>query len=87
VPWPDLVEPLLAGLAAAEAGDDDRAISLYAEVLRRSPDHPVALLSLGLVRERQGRTAEARTLFERVVEVHREGESVKAARARLERLR
>jgi hypothetical protein len=87
VPWPDVVEPLLAGLAAAEAGDDDRAVGHYREVLRRSPDHPVALLSLGILREKQGKTAEARTLFERIVEVHREGETVQAARARLERLR
>jgi hypothetical protein len=87
VPWPDLVEPLLAGFAAAEAGDDDRAARHFHEVLRRFPDHPVALLSLGILREKEGKTAEARTLFERVLEVHREGETVRAARARLERLR
>jgi hypothetical protein len=87
VPWPDLVEPLLAGFAAAEAGDDDRAVRHFHEVLHRFPDHPVALLSLGILREKQGKTAEARTLFGRILEVHREGETVKAARARLERLR
>jgi tetratricopeptide (TPR) repeat protein len=87
VPWPDVVEPLLAGLAAAEAGDDERAVRHYREALRRFPDHPVALLSLGLLRERQGRAAEARTLFERILAVHPQGETVEAARARLERLR
>ena len=43
VPWPDVVEPLLAGLAAAEAGDDERAVRHYREALRRFPDHPLVI--------------------------------------------
>ncbi len=86
-PWPDVAESLLAGLRAAEAGDDDGAIRHYRDVLSRSPDHPVALLSLGLLRERRGERSEARALFQRILELYPEGATVDAARARLERLR
>jgi hypothetical protein len=83
----ELSSALLAGLSAAESGDEERAIGHYRTVLRLAPDHPVALLSLGILREKRGEISEARALFERLVAVYHEGELVRAAQARLERLR
>lgn len=86
-PGSDVTRALRAGLSAAEAGDEKRAIGHYGEVLALVPDHPAALLGLGILREKRGETAEARALFQRIVELYREGELVQAARARLDRLR
>jgi tetratricopeptide repeat protein len=86
-PGSDVTRALRAGLAAADAGDEKRAIGHYGEVLALVPDHPVALLGLGILREKRGETAEARALFQRIVELYREGDLVQAARARLDRLR
>ncbi len=86
-PIPELLTALVAGMSAAEAGDDERAVRHYREVLALMPDHPVALMSLGILQEKRGRTAEARALFERIVELYRNGDLVDEARGRLEHLR
>jgi hypothetical protein len=86
-PKPELLKALVAGLSAAEAGDEDRAIGHYREALALAPDHPVALLSLGILREKRGETSEARALFQRIVDLYRDGDLARAARTRLERLR
>src|SRR5262249_15260359 len=86
-PIPELLKELVAGLSAAEAGDDERAARHYREALAMMPDHPVALMSLGILQEKQGRIPEARELFERIVELYREGDMVERARGHLERLR
>jgi len=83
-PSPEVVEALTAALAAAEAGDEAEALRGYQRVLALAPDHPVALYSLGILRERRGESAEARALFERVVEVDPEGALARAARERLD---
>jgi hypothetical protein len=82
-PIPEVVTALVAGLSAVEAGDDERAVRHYREALAVVPDHPVALMSLGILQEKRGRTAEARALFERIVELYGEGELVDKARGRL----
>ena len=79
----EALEALTAALAAAEAGDEAEALREYERVLALAPDHPVALFSLGLLRERRGEPAEARALFERVVEVDPEGTLAREARERL----
>jgi hypothetical protein len=84
---PEILTALVAGLSAAEAGDDEGAIRHYRQVLALMPDHPVALLSLGILQEKRGRLAEARAAFQRIVELYREGELVEKARGRLEALR
>jgi len=84
---PEVVIALSTGLSAAEAGDDERAIRAYRQVLVLVPDHPVALLSLGILAEKRGQTSEARALFERIVELYREGDMVQSAKGRLEGLR
>lgn len=86
-PGSEVTQALRAGWSAAAAGDETRAIGHYREVLALVPDHPVALLGLGILREKRGETAEARALFQRIVELYREGDLVRAARARLDRLR
>ncbi len=82
-----LAEALAAGLAAFQAGDDDGAIRHYGEALMLLPDHPVALMGLGLLREKRGEIREARALFARIVELYREGEFGQAAQGRLDQLR
>ncbi len=82
-PIPEVVTALVAGLSAVEAGDDERAVRHYREALAVAPDHPVALMSLGILQEKRGRTAEARALFERIVELYGEGELVDKAKGRL----
>jgi tetratricopeptide (TPR) repeat protein len=82
-PLPEVLTALVAGLSAVEAGDDERAIRHYREALAVAPDHPVALMSLGILQAKRGRTAEARALFERIVELYREGDLVDKARGRL----
>jgi tetratricopeptide (TPR) repeat protein len=86
-PLPEVVRAVAAALAAAEAGDDDRAVVHYREALAAAPDHPVALLSLAFLHEKRGDPAAARALLERFVELYREGEMAEIARTRLERLR
>ncbi len=84
-PPPEVVEGLAAALRAVEAGDDASALRYYGRVLALDPDHPVALFSLGVLREKRGEVAEARALFERVVEVDPEGKLAGPARERLGR--
>ena len=84
---PEILTALVAGLSAAETGDDEGAIRHYRQVLTLMPDHPVALMSLGILQEKRGRVAEARAAFERIVELYGEGELVQRARGRLEALR
>jgi hypothetical protein len=86
-PIPELARALSAGLAAAQAGDDDRAIRHYGEALHLMPDHPVALMSLGILRAKRGEVTEARAMFQRIVDLYREGDVVQAARDRLQALR
>jgi len=86
-PFPELARALAAGLTAAQAGDDEGAIRHYREALTLMPDHPVALMSLGILSEKRGAIPEARAMFGRIVELYREGDFVQAAKARLERLR
>jgi tetratricopeptide (TPR) repeat protein len=86
-PLPEVARALSAGFWAAEAGDTERAMRHYREVLTLVPDHPIALMSLGLLQEQRGRTAEARALYERIVELYRAGDFVDKARGRLEHLR
>ena len=83
----ELWRALAAGFSAVQAGDDEGAIRHYREALVLMPDHPVALMSLAVLREKRGETAEARALFERIVELYQDGELVQTARGRLERLR
>jgi tetratricopeptide (TPR) repeat protein len=85
-PIPDVWRPLAAALAAAQAGNEEGAIRHYQEALRLVPDHPVALLSLGILREQRGELPEARALFQRMVDLYPEGDMVQAARKRLEKL-
>jgi hypothetical protein len=82
-PAPEVMTALNAAMSAVAAGDDERAVRHYREALRVAPDHPVALMSLGILQEKRGRTAEARALFERIVDLYREGEFVDKARDRL----
>jgi hypothetical protein len=85
-PMPDIWRALAAALAAAQAGDEEGAIGHYAEALRLVPDHPVALLSLGILREQRGELPQARAMFQRIVDLYAEGDMVKAARVRLDKL-
>jgi tetratricopeptide (TPR) repeat protein len=82
-PQPEVMTALAAALSAVAAGDDERAVRHYREALKVAPDHPVALMSLGILQEKRGRKAEARALFERIVDLYREGEFVDKARDRL----
>ncbi len=84
---PEVAVALATALSAAEAGDDERAMRAYRQILARVPDHPVALLSLGILAEKRGQTSEARALFERIVDLYREGDMVQSAKGRLEGLR
>jgi tetratricopeptide (TPR) repeat protein len=86
-PIPDVWRALAFALAAAQAGDEEGAIRHYGEALRLVPDHPVALLSLGILREQRGELPQARAIFQRIVDLYAEGDMVQAAKARLEKLR
>jgi len=81
----EVEEALAAALADVEAGDEAEALRQFERVLALDPDNPVALFSLGVLREQRGEAAAARALFERVVELDPEGALAGAARARLER--
>jgi tetratricopeptide (TPR) repeat protein len=74
-------------LAAVAAGDPDRALRRYQDVLGIEPDHPLALYSLAVLREQRGEHPEARALFERVAERAPQSELARQARERLTRLR
>jgi len=84
---PDVAEALSQALRAAEAGDDERAIGRYREVLALEPDHLVALFSLGVLQERRGEVVQARALFDRVRGLEPDSELARQARERLGRLR
>jgi tetratricopeptide (TPR) repeat protein len=85
-PIPDVWRALASALAAAQAGDEEGAIRHYGEALRLVPDHPVALLSLGILREQRGELPQARAIFQRIVDLYAEGDMVQAAKTRLEKL-
>ncbi len=65
------IDPMEAALADAYRGLSrlDEAVSEYERLLALNPRMPRALYGLGLVRERQGRAAEARRLYEAFLEV------------------
>ena len=84
---PEVRAALTAALSATEKGDDERAIGHFQDLLAMDPDHPAALLSLGLIRARRGEIREARLLFERVVTLSPDGALAGSARARLAQLR
>ncbi len=83
----DVLIALAQALGAAEAGDDEAAIRRYQEIMTFAPDHPVAVLSLAILREKQGQTAEARRLLMRLVDLAPDAEVARHAKARLDRLR
>lgn len=55
---------------AGEEQDQDRAAQLYEAVLRDNPYEPSSLVNLGILRARQGRTGEARRMWERALTVN-----------------
>ncbi len=55
---------------AAQEQDQDRAAELYEAVLRDNPYEPAALVNLGILRARNGRTAEARRMWERALAIN-----------------
>jgi len=59
------------GLAAAylDAGQAEAAAAEYAETVRLKPDYSAAYRGLGRALERAGRSAEARTAYEKGLEV------------------
>jgi tetratricopeptide (TPR) repeat protein len=77
-PW-SYKPPLALGAARLEAGELDAAWQSLAEAARRGDPHGRTIYNMGLVRERQGRDAEALALFERSLELPDE------AREKLER--
>jgi tetratricopeptide (TPR) repeat protein len=81
----ELRATLRVAIDASRAGDDDKAARRYREVLSVDPEHPVALLNLAIIREKQGDTAEARSLYGRVVELYPDSQLAASARARLGR--
>lgn len=84
-PAPEVVRALTSAMAAAEAGDVETAARWYHEVLSLEPDHPVALFSLGVLRETQGALTEARALYARLVELYPDTRLARDARGRLDR--
>ncbi len=62
-------EVVRQAVAAAQAGELDRADDLLSDALRQCPDHPELLAELAGLRFRQGRMAEAEVLVTRLVEV------------------
>jgi tetratricopeptide (TPR) repeat protein len=66
----ELDAPLRAALAMHEAGDFAGAERGYGAALLRDPDHPVALLYLGVLHHDHGRYEEAIRLIRRSIEAH-----------------
>jgi tetratricopeptide (TPR) repeat protein len=69
VPDPPARSFVELGVAYERLGRAAEAEALYADLLRRIPDHPDALWRLGVVRWGQGRHDEAAWLWERTVSV------------------
>jgi hypothetical protein len=75
----------LSGAAAAlQAGDDKWAVRQYRFVLAQDPDHPVALLHLGVILEKQGLRPEARRLYAKVVKLYPRTRLARDAQTRLD---
>ncbi|OQX20313.1 MAG: type II secretion system protein GspD [Desulfobulbaceae bacterium A2] len=55
------------GFARMQGEDFDGAGQFFLEALKLTPDNPYALLNLGVIRERQGKTEEAIRLYRRVL--------------------
>jgi tetratricopeptide (TPR) repeat protein len=60
------------GYQSLRNGDYDQAQSSFESVLRLDPDNPYALFNLGVLFQEQGRNADARQAFQRVVDLKAE---------------
>jgi hypothetical protein len=67
---PGIAEPLARARALAARADDAAAREAYLEVLRRDPDHLIALNELGNLALDGGFRSAARTAYERAVQCH-----------------
>ena len=59
-----------AGIKAVERDDLERASRHFLRILDRWPDEPTALANLGNLRRREGRTREARAIYQRYLRFH-----------------
>lgn len=64
-----MIERLLAGGAALEAGDLDAAERMYDQIVRSDPNNAIALVGLARVAHRRGRDDAARELAERALAI------------------
>lgn len=62
-------DALKRGLAAHVAGDNEKALDLYNDVLEADKDNKFALYNIGLIRQNTGDTAEAEKLYRQVVAI------------------
>lgn len=58
---------LQAGIAAARAGQRDKALSLFSQAHRLAPDNNAALFNLAVLHDRMGDTAQAADLYRQVM--------------------
>lgn len=75
-----------AGIQAAQRGDLEQAAAHFLRILERWPDEPTALVNLGNIRLREGRTREARAIFRRYLRLHPDHPGANAIRLALEEL-
>jgi predicted TPR repeat methyltransferase len=66
---PAIADDLARAQELHRTGRLDAAAALYAEILERAPDHPLALDRLAAIHARQGRAEAARALYRRALEL------------------
>jgi hypothetical protein len=75
-----------AGILAAQAGELERAAEHFLRVLSFLPHEPTALVNLGNIRLREGRTREAKAAFQRFLRLHPTHAAAKEIQLALEAL-
>lgn len=75
-----------AGIRAAATGELERAAAHFLHILSRWPIEPTALANLGTIRQREGRTREARAIYTRFLTQHPEHPAAQAIRHALDEL-
>lgn len=63
------VSPEEAGVLALQAGDIDKAASIFADALRRTPNNPTLHMGAGVAAHLRGRDGDARTSLTRALEL------------------
>jgi tetratricopeptide (TPR) repeat protein len=72
---------MLAGIIAANRGDNDKAAPFFERAIALQPQRADAHYNLGLVRDRQGRNEEALAAFERALKIDPNNVEASVARA------